>query len=69
MAFGKWIRVKERLPQRDQQVLFCGRLGKGLREMCRGAYNSPAWQDLEPTHWMDSPDFPDEYGGERRRNG
>ena len=60
MAFGKWIKVKEQLPLKRQQVLFCGRLGKGIRELYCGAYNCSAWQDLEPTHWMELPEFPDD---------
>lgn len=67
----EWIAIKDRLPEIDQQVLFCAFLYEGFTDVEIGWYEGgktdsdlgdiaieTAWGWFPCTHWMPVPDKP-----------
>ena len=62
-----WIKCSEKLPEKDQEVLFVGRVSSRERWVFSGVYDGTHfwcddgwWQDERVTHWMPTPELPEE---------
>lgn len=62
-----WIKCSEKLPEKNQKVLFVGRVSRRERWVVSGTYDGVHfwgeegwWEDKKVTHWMPTPELPKE---------
>ena len=58
----KWIRVEEKTPEDQEEVLVCTRSKNGNRNIDKGYWNGDRFVHrgtAKVTHWMPLPDLPE----------